>query len=79
MRDDGNAAFPVPESSQHAAWPGMSLRDYFAAAALQGMCANEDVVARMRSTGDAEHIDPQVLLATAAYGAADAMLQERAK
>jgi hypothetical protein len=37
---DGGPAFPVGLSAdQHAYIAGMSLRDYFAAAAMQGWCA----------------------------------------
>ena len=55
MRDDGGPAFPRPASeyTEHGTLPdgntaideqdGMSLRDYFAAAALTGLlAANED-------------------------------------
>lgn len=41
MKDDGGPAFPFP-SDANAGEPGelgMTLRDYFAAAAMQGLCA----------------------------------------
>ena len=38
--NDGGPAFPIAEQQGVcAAWPGMSLRDYFAAAALTGIIA----------------------------------------
>ena len=73
-KDDGGPAFARPfskngeysDSQQNRSQEGMSLRDYFAAKALQGMSANPyyddyefDVVADM------------------AYGQADAMLYAR--
>ena len=39
--NDGGVAFP---SMAATANPGMSLRDYFAAAAMQGMLASDDSV-----------------------------------
>jgi hypothetical protein len=58
---DGGSAFPVPgDYSKH----GMTLRDYFAAAALQGCVAKY---------GGADYST----LAIYAYGFADAMLAKR--
>jgi hypothetical protein len=62
--EDGGPAFPHAHEDyefQH----GMSLRDYFAAAALQGLLANPEASA----TGSK--------LAAYAYRNADAMLSER--
>lgn len=78
MRDDGGPAFPV-ELRNHAqarafgapefsAYQGMTLRDYFAAKVMQGLCAND---------GYNQH-SPKVL-ANEAYGMADAMLEARNK
>jgi len=62
--NDGGPAFPVTDWRESS---GMTLRDYFAAAALQGMCAATD------RTGpcDAYALD--------AYAFADAMITEREK
>jgi hypothetical protein len=38
----GGPAFPVVPPSESVFFSGMSLRDYFAAAALQGLCASFD-------------------------------------
>ncbi len=46
--------------------PGMTLRDYFAAKALQGMCANGEF-----------SYEPDDKLAQYAYARADAMLKAR--
>lgn len=75
--DDGGPAFPVPPKRVNivafkAQWTypdhGMTLRDYFAAASLQGMIACEQV----------QH-DTFQDYARIAYQQADAMLAERAR
>lgn len=66
--DDGGLAFPVPATEFNERYSGMTLRDYFAAAALQGFLANssnEFVMLR--------HVN----LASEAYMVADAMLTAR--
>lgn len=55
---------------------GMTLRDYFAAKAMQGMIANGDWVSRMASRTGAE---PSECTSCAAYEVADAMIAERSK
>ena len=50
----------------------MSLRDYFAAAALQGLCSNHGTLA-VNGTGKQQTID----VAHAAYAYADAMIKAR--
>ena len=71
---DGGPAFPVPApvcSGPNNSWEypsdGMTLRDYFAAAALQGILASPDTVGSQPS------------IAGYAYQYADTMLAERAK
>ena len=67
-KDNGGPAFPVvPTSVRSGEWgyayPGMTLRDWFAGMALAGMLANSDT-----------HIT-----AATAYDFADAMIAERNK
>lgn len=72
--NDGGAAFPVPPDRTNVveggnihwsyAHPGMTLRDYFAAAALQGMLAYYHGYGSFYAAGSA-------------YQYADAMLAER--
>ena len=73
--NDGGAAFPVPpvhlnvwNGDPHWSFPytGMTLRDYFAAAALQGMLAYYHGYGSFYAAGSA-------------YQYADAMLAERIK
>jgi hypothetical protein len=79
MKDDGGGAFPVVRTditgnrgnymSETYSEGGMTLRDYMAAKAMQGMVANEG----WRDWGQPE------MVAKAAYGFADKMLAERNK
>lgn len=62
----GGPAFPSLESE----YDGMSLRDYFAAAACTGMLLAKNNEALQ------VHVD---IVAKASYGVADAMLKARAK
>lgn len=62
IQNDGGPAFPTPAGIQHN--DGMTLRDYFAAAALQGLMAD----------GGGTSWDDD---AKAAYRAADAMIKAR--
>jgi len=62
--NDGGPAFPRTGADGHTSpQSGMSLRDYFAAAALQGMDLNFELTAKT--------------YATDAYAIADAMLKAR--
>jgi hypothetical protein len=62
----GGPAFPIVPPSESVFFSGMSLRDYFAAAAMQGTLAGP--------TGGPNTYEG---LADAAYSAADAMLAAR--
>ena len=82
-KDDGGFAFPVPHVidgnwviSPHKEYSGMSLRDYFAAAALQQLVAFE-----LSPLGAYQHICPESArtIAAFAYDIGDAMLAERNK
>lgn len=64
--NDGGPAFPIPGLQDDADFNGMSLRDYFAAKAMQGICANPDTWGLMV---------PQI--SERAYMMADAMLRAR--
>lgn len=78
LPNNGGSAFPVPperlnnfNGDPHWSFPnpGMTLRDYFAAAALQRLSAHPTVTVYL----------PWQAIAEQAYVAADAMLAERAK
>lgn len=64
---DGGPAFPVPGLKGHAEFDGMTLRDYFAATALQGWLASFGPSDSPKASS----------VAIFAYNVADAMLAER--
>lgn len=65
-KTDGGPAFPVPGLQHDESFNGMTLRDYFAAKAMQGECA-----AHTNRRPDAKET------AEFAYRVADAMLAAR--
>lgn len=73
--EDGGPAYPMPSGPEPRvnSSTGMSLRDYFAAKAMQGILANEDIRSDGRGTG----IGTPGQNARNAYAQADAMLKER--
>ena len=64
--NEGGPAFPVTDDA--ARFPGMNLRDYFAAKAMQGVLA--------QSIGLAMGQDP-IHIANYAYAMADAMIARK--
>ena len=71
--NDGGPAFPVSsEIYNGTGLCGMTLRDYFAAAALQGLLGNSE----FHVETDVESEIPNAI-ATYAYQAADSMLKAR--
>ena len=71
-KDNSEPAFPAPDASMEHygkadGYTGMSLRDYFAAKAMQGICAHVDTWGLATS----------LKIAHAAYELADAMLAAR--
>lgn len=78
---DGGAAFgELTQIGDRAIKQGgLTVRDYFAAKALQGIMANEAAVQRYATQSQAEGFEPIALMTTMAYYSADMMLVERAK
>lgn len=80
MKDDGGAAFPYsrhPEGLIREDSEGMTLRDYFAGQAIQGVMAAVAVASAALGFDCTQHDEP--LMARQAYTIADAMLKERNK
>ena len=82
--DDGGPAFPCPitstdgggtELSNEYGLGGMSLRDYFAAKAMQGMLSNAEMMQNDKGVRNNTFAN----YAAAAYIQADAVLAERSK
>lgn len=69
VTDKSEPAFPVAENGYHEGQGGMSLRQYYAGLAMQGLLAYPDAV------GDGTSED----LAKSAVNAADALLKELEK
>lgn len=76
--NDGGSAFPC--DSRIGTSPGMTLRDHFAAKAMQGMLANDWAMGEIKRQAVNSHGGKMIpLIAAEAYGLADAMLAERGK
>lgn len=74
--DDGGPAFAALSGQYHHCQEGMSLRDFFAAAALQGWMMNQNALDGVLATAPpGENFAYSV--AINAYGMADAMLRAR--
>ena len=71
---NGGPAFPY---TNYSGFPesGMTLRDYFAAKAMQGLLANPKLSEEIRKQGGAFG----GWIESSSYGWADAMLKEKAK
>ncbi len=68
--NDGGPAFARTGADGHTSPQiGMTLRDYFAAAALQGIISDASVLASLKKDGE--------LISRSAYHFADAMLKAR--
>ena len=78
-REDGGPAFPVDVQNDDQGWrlvtPGMSLRDAFALAALQGWFSLENELLPKNKTFEQNRAEMCGIF----YGWADAMLVEREK
>lgn len=80
QRNDGGRAFPFEGGENNGIQPsrGMSLRDYFAAKALQGLCANPGGPFQQSDQCGWTIVNCTVSqIAEEAYGLADAMLAAR--
>lgn len=78
--DNSEPAFPIQASEYggHGTCFGMSLRDYFAAKALQGVLANDNLLDLLGKDCESQ-ADLQLKLANAAYSQADAMIAARSQ
>jgi len=74
-RDDGGSAFP--RWSEREENYGMSLRDYFAAKALNALLSNRFVTILESAKSPEDAFKVMVELAPTAYEIADAMLRTR--
>jgi len=85
IKDNGGPAFPMIRAVYgNSGWDneaGMTLRDYFAAKAMQAIITKLPVVDREGEFGSPveDKIKYNADIANSAYWIADAMLEERAK
>jgi len=85
--NNGGPAFPEYASDHRGAAcyttfspkGGITIRDYFAAKAMQAILSNDGAVSRTSEAASRELVSPDCLVATSAYAIADAMLREREK
>lgn len=70
--EDGGPAFPKSDPHTHGT-RGMSLRDYFAGQALQGLLADTEFKPSIKDGGE----DFKTIAARSAYSYADAMIRAR--
>jgi hypothetical protein len=73
-QENQSPAFPFTEMHTHGSpftqWKGMTMRDYFAAKAMESMC-------ELYSFGESDPIDYASEIAKNCYQIADAMLKAR--
>jgi hypothetical protein len=72
--NDGGTAFPATERNIMHEMPGMTLRDYFAAKALQGMLQNGNHI-KIATEYEVDRVFSNIPFT--AYSLADAMLKAR--
>jgi hypothetical protein len=75
--DDGGAAFPRTSHYPTEAQDGMSLRDYFAAKAMQAALANQAMLDKIKALVHGDVAAGHEWIAEGAYLTADAMLRAR--
>jgi hypothetical protein len=79
-RETGGPAFPVhPDVNtvQDIAWIGMTLRDYFAAKAMQAMITNDVIHSVAMREASKAGIPEEFAVAQMSFMVADAMLKAR--
>ncbi len=79
---DGGPAFPTNPHVDGTRYNGMSLRDWFAGMAMQGILSaanNEETCGAILKTAQASNRSLREHIANNSYGIADAMLVERQK
>ena len=72
--DTGGPAFPCHPGIENPIYDGMTLRDYFAAKVIQGICANPDDIHVPEDETYDQYVDE---ISRSAYKIADAMLKAR--
>ena len=76
-KDTGGPAFPVPGLHENNDYDGMTLRDYFAAKAMQSILLHYDAATSFEEDEVNDSEGMPSLIAVDAYIMADAMLKAR--
>lgn len=71
--DQETQAFPKPTPGT----PGMTLRDYFAAKAMQALLSNPDALSAAIDASADQPVEREVIMSVMAYLVADAMIETR--
>ncbi len=77
--DLNRRAFPVPHDQYNPITPGMTLREWYAGLALQGMLANNDMIKAVARVAERREMVVAETLVKTALAYADALLAELAK
>lgn len=74
-------AYPDMAFPSSGYWPhaGLTMRDYFAAAALQGVLKDRENIRSLWKSAELEKMEVSEFIASRMYLIADAMLRERTK
>ena len=81
MNKGQRPAFPNhPNQSNNAEWKyGITIRDYFAAKAMQGFISDREMYMAMMMDRKTSGLNPDEYIANQSYNLADAMLKQREK
>lgn len=71
------SAFPIEKMTQYGY--GMTLRDYFAAKAMESILSHENIGIYLKENGAKTMQDGDEVISVTAYRLADAMLKKREK
>jgi hypothetical protein len=75
-KNDGGPAFPV-YTKDHVAFSGATLRDYFAAKAMQAIISNARALGSAIESGKSRNLDMCDAVSKFSFAYADAMLKAR--
>jgi len=78
-KDTGGQAFPVFLPKTCVVDGGMTLRDYFSAAALAGIVSDKKMMEVVQQAADKQKIEENKVLSYMCYSFADSMIEERNK
>lgn len=78
-KNTGGPVFPIPGLEAYEEFKGMTLRDWFAGQALQGMLGDSKTLSALIQVHGMEGDGTRASIAEISYLLADAMIAERSK